>query len=160
MKLLPRNLSGSITKYVPKKNKIKKTELQNQSPSKIKPTVTDNWSKGISFSYKYFQSDHRDFSVVGRNSDYLLGLLERLRDISSWTAQELISNRSKALRCHPITWEDTTESGFGIPGEEQIVDTPYQFSICSNEHGRVHGFFIEEIFYIVWLDPDHLLYRR
>ncbi|NMG11911.1 hypothetical protein DP117_35700 [Brasilonema sp. UFV-L1] len=69
-----------------------------------------------------------------------------------------MSNRSSALRCHPIDWIDTTESCFGFPGEEQLVDTPYQFSISSNKHGRVHGFFIEEVFYIVWLDPNHKLY--
>jgi len=47
---------------------------------------------------------------------------------------------------------------FGLPNEEQVVDTPYQFSLSSNEHGRVHGFLIDEVFYIVWLDPDHQLY--
>ncbi|WP_298920867.1 hypothetical protein [uncultured Nostoc sp.] len=73
-------------------------------------------------------------------------------------AQELLVNRSNTLRCHPIKWEDTSESGFGLPNEEQLVDIPYQFSISSNEYGRVHGLFIKEIFYIVWLDPDHLLY--
>ncbi|QXE21583.1 hypothetical protein B6N60_00260 [Richelia sinica FACHB-800] len=42
--------------------------------------------------------------------------------------------------------------------EEQLVGQPYQFQLSSNEYGRVHGFFIENVFYIVWLDPDHLLY--
>jgi hypothetical protein len=67
-------------------------------------------------------------------------------------------NRSSALRCHPIKWEDTSENGFGLLNEEQLVDTPYQFSISANKHGRVHGFLIDEVFYIVWLDPGHLLY--
>lgn len=89
---------------------------------------------------------------------YWLTLLERLKALSSLTAKGLLSNRSRTLRCHPIQWEDTSESGFGLLNEEQLVDTPYQFSLSSNEHGRVHGFFIEQIFYIVWLDPDHLLY--
>jgi hypothetical protein len=35
---------------------------------------------------------------------------------------------------------------------------PHQFSLSSNKHGRVHGFFIDEVFYVVWLDADHLLY--
>ncbi|PSF35601.1 hypothetical protein C7H19_16045 [Aphanothece hegewaldii CCALA 016] len=85
-------------------------------------------------------------------------LLERLKALSSLTAQELLVNRSSTLRCHPINWEDTSENGFGLPNEEQLVDTPYQFSLSSNEHGRVHGFFIDDVFYIVWLDPQHLLY--
>ena len=98
------------------------------------------------------------FSFADKGSEYLIALLERLRDVSSLNATELISNRSSALRCHSVKWSDTTESCFGFPGEEQLVDTPYQFSISSNQYGRVHGFFIEEVFYIVWLDPDHKLY--
>ncbi|QKQ77934.1 hypothetical protein FBB35_25410 [Nostoc sp. TCL240-02] len=70
----------------------------------------------------------------------------------------LLCKKLGCSRCHPIKWEDTREKAFGLPNEEQLVDIPYQFSISSNEHGRVHGFFIDEIFYIVWLDPDHLLY--
>ncbi|MCT7972974.1 hypothetical protein [Laspinema olomoucense] len=65
------------------------------------------------------------------------------------------------LRCHPLDWSDrrVTEKCFGIPNEEQLVDTPYQlFQLSANEYGRVHGFFIENISYIVWLDPNHNLY--
>ncbi|MDZ8257764.1 hypothetical protein [Nostoc sp. ChiQUE01b] len=85
-------------------------------------------------------------------------MVDRLKALSSLTAQELLVNRSSTLRCHPIKWEDISERAFGLPNEEQLVDIPYQFSISSNKHGRVHGFFLDEIFYIVWLDPNHLLY--
>lgn len=139
------------------KKKIKKTETPIRSSSGIIRTSTPP-RRGVSFSYKYFQRDHSKFSVASRKAEYLIALLDRLRDVSSLNAQELISNRSSALRCHSIKWSDTTESCFGFPGEEQLVDTPYQFSISSNQHGRVHGFFIEEVFYIVWLDPEHKLY--
>ncbi|ELU7233491.1 hypothetical protein SCL96_003408 [Escherichia coli] len=36
--------------------------------------------------------------------------------------------------------------------------TPYQFAVSRNEHGRVHGFFIGNVFHVVWLDPHHRLY--
>lgn len=137
--------------------KIKKTEPKRSS-SEIKPSFIKTPPKGVSFSYKYLQTDHPKFSPAEREPAYLVALLERLRDVSSWASQELMSNRSSALRCHPIDWDDTTEQCFGFPKEEEIVSTPYQFSLSSNEHGRVHGFFINEIFYIVWLDPDHKLY--
>ncbi len=69
-------------------------------------------------------------------------------------------NRSQSLRCHPIKWRETTEPhGFRIPNEKELVTIPYQFSLSTNEHGRVHGFFIEDVFYIVWLDPNHNLYQ-
>ncbi len=58
-----------------------------------------------------------------------------------------------------VNWEDTTETGFGIPNEEQLVEQPWQFPLTSNQHGRVIGFFIGNVFYVVWLDPDHRLYQ-
>ncbi|MBD2455929.1 hypothetical protein H6G80_17815 [Nostoc sp. FACHB-87] len=137
--------------------KIKKTKLPQESTSSIKPTKLKPL-QGISFSFKYYQDSHNKFSCNYKELGYWLTLLERLKALSSLSAQELLVNRSSSLRCHPIKWEDTSESRFGLPNEEQLVDTPYQFSLSSNEHGRVHGFFIDEVFYVVWLDPDHLLY--
>ena len=29
----------------------------------------------------------------------------------------------------------------------------------ANQHGRVHGILIDEVFYVVWLDPEHRLYQ-
>jgi hypothetical protein len=104
------------------------------------------------------QDKHSKFSCDCRDIAYWLTLLERLKALSSLTAQELLVNRSSSLRCHPIKWEETSEKAFGLPNEEQLVDTPYQFSLSSNEHGRVHGFFIDQVFYIIWLDPNHQLY--
>ncbi|BAY33673.1 hypothetical protein NIES2107_55730 [Nostoc carneum NIES-2107] len=141
------------------KKKIKKTEIAKESTSGIKPTKLKPL-QGISFSFKYYQDSNSKFSCSEKEVIYWLTLLERLKAISSLTAQELLVNRSSSLRCHPIRWEETSERGFGLPNEEQLVDTPYQFSLSSNEHGRVHGFFINEIFYIVWLDPYHLLYAE
>ena len=136
--------------------KIKKTDVAKDSKSGIRPTKLKP-PQGISFSFKYYQQNHRKFSCAEKEIFYWLTLLERLKALCSLNAQELLVNRSSTLRCHPIKWRDTSEPGFGLPNEEQLVDTPYQFSVSSNEHGRVHGFFIDEIFYIVWLDPDHLL---
>jgi hypothetical protein len=115
-------------------------------------------SPRISFSCKYLDLEHRKFSINGRDFNYLSALLQRLKDLSSWQKLTLLTNGSKSLRCHPIDWDKVTESGFGLPNEDELVDKPYQFQLSSNEHGRVHGFFIDEIFYVVWLDPEHKLY--
>jgi hypothetical protein len=144
---------------VPKKQKIKKTDVPKDGASGIKPTKLKP-PIGISFSFKYFNNSHAKFSYLGKDDNYWITLIVRLKDLSGLTAQELRQGRNRALRCHPIDWESdkVSENCFGIPEEEQLVDTPYQFSLTSNEHGRVHGFFIEDVFYVVWLDPDHQLY--
>jgi hypothetical protein len=45
---------------------------------------------------------------------------------------DLLGSRSSSVRCHPIKWEETSESYFGVPNEEQLVDTPYQFEVSAN----------------------------
>lgn len=138
--------------------RIKKTEVLKKNSSGIQSTKLKQ--QGISFSFKYYQDRHEKFSCSQKLVNYWLTLIDRLKALSALSTQELLVNRSSSLRFHPIKWEDTSENGFGLKDEEQLVDTPYQFSLSSNEHGRIHGFLINEVFYIVWLDPDHQLYPK
>lgn len=140
------------------RKKVKETDVR-RGTSTFQP-VEPKIPKGISFSFRYHQNDNQKFTFQDRDARYFESLLMRLRDLSTLTFTEIINNRSKSLRCHLIDWKDTTEpNGFGIPNEEQIATPAYQFQISSNEHGRVHGFFFENVFYIVWLDPNHNLYQ-
>lgn len=140
--------------------KPKKTNIRDQKSSSEIKRKSVEIEQGISFSFRYLQNNNEKFSFNNQDLRYFASLLLRLRDLSTLTLLEIINNRSKSLRCHPIHWRDTTEpNGFGLPNEDQIATSAYQFQISSNEHGRVHGFFIESIFYIVWLDPNHSLYQ-
>ena len=84
-----------------------------------------------------------------------------MHDISSMSAQQLRNNSSRTLRCHHIDWSDdeVSESGFGILGDNGFYDDhAWQMSISSNEYGRIHGLFNDNVFYVVWLDKNHDLY--
>ena len=113
-----------------------------------------------SFSFKYLRTDHPKYTIEDRDDKYFLKLITRFSDLSAIPVQELLANKSRALRFHPIDWTQTTESGFGIADEDQIVDQPLQFSVSANKYGRVMGFLIDSVFYVVWLDHDHEVYRR
>lgn len=139
--------------------KIKKADIRRQPSLSSINRLDVKIPEGVSFSFRYYQDEKDKFSIGGRDAKYLASLLRRLRDLSQLNAQEIINNQSKTLRCHGIVWKNTTEpNGFGIPNEAELVNVPYQFQISANEYGRVHGFFSENVFYIVWLDPDHNLY--
>lgn len=138
------------------KNKINAGKTSGRRNPEIHPTKLT--PQGISFSFKYYQTDNSKFSPQTCSADYWVALVERLKGLSTMTLKEFMTDRGSTLRSHPIKWEETSERSFGLPNEEQLVDTPYQFSISSNARGRVHGFFIDDVFYIVWLDPDHMLY--
>ncbi len=140
----------------PQKTKVSRNKLSSDiSPTQLKSTPN------ISFSFVYLQQQNPKFSYNQQDVRYFTALLERLKSLSTMTVTEMTVQNAKSLRCHPIDWNDSrvTEKSFGIPNEKQLVDTPYQlFQLSSNEHGRVHGFFIQNMCYIVWLDPDHNLY--
>ena len=99
------------------------------------------------------------YKIDNQNTAYFLKLIDRLKDLSMTSVSELQSSFwHKAFRFHCVDWEKTSEICFNLPNEEQLVEKPWQFSVSANEHGRVHGFFIDNVFYIVWFDPEHKLY--
>jgi hypothetical protein len=111
----------------------------------------------ISFSYRYYVRTPK-FGVADCTGAWFESLLDRLRGLSSLRPQEVLSNRSPALRAHRIDFSRTSEpEGFTHLNHSLRSYEPYQFQL-SKERGRVHGFFIDLIFYIVWLDPHHRLY--
>lgn len=117
----------------------------------------------ISFSFRYLTpGPDSKFCYKEKSSTYFCKVIARLKHICVWTPVQSKTNRNPALRCHPIEWKDpnVTEDCFGIPNEEDLVGgEAYQFSVSGNKYGRIHGFFVAEIFHIVWLDPDHKLFR-
>ena len=89
-------------------------------------------------------------------------LLERLKELSTWTRRRFVTNYEKSWRIHQIDWAMVSQDSFctglrASPVEEHDF-AAWQFALSSNEHGRVHGFLIADTFYLVWLDPDHRLY--
>jgi hypothetical protein len=126
----------------------------------VNPT-TVNPNQNVSFNFRPLCTKGGKFEYNNRERGYFVKLLERLRDLSTMSRGQLIAPGGKGLRCHPIRFTDqgVSESSFGIPGQD-IDEDAWQFEISSNKHGRVHGYFVGSVFYIVWLDPDHALYPR
>ena len=99
------------------------------------------------------------FGIHRCRDGYLQKLLERLKDLSSLTQTEFRTSRSPSLRIHEIDWATTSEpDGFTSLNEQLRALQAWQFEITRNEHGRVHGFLLEDTFFVVWIDPDHRLY--
>ena len=111
---------------------------------------------------KYISFQNEKFQIEDRSTNYFITLIKRIQALSTLTVDYLTSNtKDKSLRSHPIDWHDkrVTEMCFGLPSEEQLVEKPWQFELTVNEHGRIHGFFIDNVFNIVWFDPEHKLYQ-
>ncbi|MCE1175948.1 MAG: hypothetical protein LWW76_02375 [Burkholderiales bacterium] len=121
---------------------------------------TNNISdKLIRFSFRHFKITEK-FCLPKINVDnYLETLIIRLQAVSSLTIKEFLQP-SKTLRNHPHDWTTTTEpNGYNLGGQLDELEG-WQFCLSSNEHGRVHGILIDDVFYVVWLDVNHLLYPK
>ena len=114
---------------------------------------------GLVFSFKHLDLTSEKFSLKYCNDNYLQKFLERLKALNGFSVEEIRSNKSKSLRAHTIDWSQTSETtGFSALNEQLRNLTAWQFEVSKSEHGRVHGFFIDRVFYVVWIDPNHLLY--
>lgn len=146
-----------------KSSKIPKPKLNSESGriDKHNREILSG-SNNCVFSFRFLKEDGDKFRYTNLNSDYFSKLLERMHDVSSMSANQLRNSSSDALRCHRIDWkkDNVSEDGFGILGDDGFYDDhAWQMSISSNKYGRIHGFFDDNVFYVVWLDKNHNLYH-
>jgi hypothetical protein len=115
----------------------------------------------LRFSFKYLDLlSNPKFSVNHCHEGYLEKLLCRLRDVCTFSVKDFRTNRTHSLKAHKIEWDETSEhAGFTNLNEQLRDEEAWQFHITTNEHGRVHGILLGDTFYVVWIDPNHLLYQ-
>jgi hypothetical protein len=114
----------------------------------------------VRFSFKYLAVGHQKFSLpnTAEKQQYLETLFDRLQKISTMLCHDF-RQAGKALRSHVIDWEKTSEpEGFSHLTEQLQGCMAWQFSLAREELGRVHGFWIGDVFYPVWIDHEHQLY--
>ena len=116
-------------------------------------------SFSLLFSFKYFDDSDPELCPSVFHESYTHALMQRLKDLSSWTIQEFITKRHKSIRNHSHNWSETIRPKGFTHLNEQLQNYPgWQFVISANKHGRVHGIIIDHVFYVVWLDQNHKLY--
>jgi hypothetical protein len=113
----------------------------------------------LRFSFELFDRDDADLCPQSFRDGYTHTLMQRLKDVSSWTVNAFCSRQDKSLRNHQHDWSKTSRpQGFGHLNEHYRAIPGWQFCLSANEHGRVHGIIIDDTFYVIWLDHDHRLY--
>lgn len=142
-----------------KKPKINKFALAVYNSDKVKSSNVND-TKKVSFSFKYLKEGGTrcNFKYKEQKSKYFLDIIHRFKDLGNWTRTEISQNGGKALRCHPIDFSESRipEDTFGL-SVKGADDNAYQISV-SKARGRIHGYFEDEIFYVVWFDPEHELF--
>lgn len=134
--------------------KIRETKFQEKTRAHTAIKLPDNL---VRFSYKYLDLCEK-FNLRACHK-YNLALQDRLKSVSQMTLTEFMTSGSKSLRSHSHEWSVTTEkNGYSNLNEHLKNCLPWQFSLSTSEYGRIHGIILDEVFYIIWYDPDHKLY--
>lgn len=111
--------------------------------------------KSFSFSFACFNRSHELFNLGDNtatgtvSANWFIDFLDALKSVSEKTFAEL---KGSTHDLHPIEWKKTNASA---PDCNEQYDY-WQFRI-NKAKGRVIGFLIDNVFYVVWLDPHHNL---
>lgn len=148
-------LKGSIPTPPIIKSKHSSTLMSLEQVNEIEERRKDE----ILFSWRFLDRGNKLFNMGKSDSSWFISLLDGLQNLSRMTTSEFrLQSESKGLRVHHHNWDKASAKyNFHDDWFEQNNENCYQFSI-SKANGRVHGFLIKNIFYIVWLDPLHNLY--
>ena len=114
----------------------------------------------LRFSFRHFVVTTKFCIPDGKsNPNYFETFLDRFKNVSSMTVAEFRSGKSSSLRAHKHDWPATTEiNGYAHLSSQMQQCEPWQFCLSANEHGRVHGLLIGDVFHVVWIDQKHALY--
>lgn len=139
-----------------KPSRIKKGSAVATESAIKKSPIPDGTLK---FSFKLFDPSDGEVCPAKFNDGYTQALMQRLQNLSSWLISEFTGPCHHSIRNHRISWEKTKRpDGFTHLNEQFESYEPWQFSVSVNAHGRVHGVIIDDCFYIVWLDCNHIVY--
>lgn len=111
--------------------------------------------QGFSFSFSCFDRTHELFNLGDNNSEkvmdghWFVDLLDCLKNTSKMTSNEL---KCSMYDLHPIDWDNTNTCAPVNCDQIQY----WQFRV-NKSRGRIIGFLVDGVFYVVWLDPHHNL---
>jgi hypothetical protein len=128
-------------------------------PIRSIPNAVQPEAKTLLFSFKHLDTNHTKFPLAGCSTEFWISLANALKRYSLGTVEDFLVQDHADGR-HLITWGETTEpEGFAHLDMEQVgYSDPWQFSV-GTQRGRVHGLLVEPMFYIIWLDPHHNLFK-
>lgn len=121
-----------------------------------KPSLTG--SNHMVFSFELLDFHHPLYNCNGMCDKGIMNCFEKLQAYSACTVNELFARKGGTIRLHPIRKDDVDEWPPFFLNNSHLEDVFYQIAFGTSK-GRAHGILIENIFYIIWLDPHHFLYH-
>ncbi len=114
----------------------------------------------IEFSFKHLDtSDHR-FNLYSCDKDYLVTLLRCVQNYSNYTVEQFRDFNHQSDR-NTIDPEHLRKHLAGKMLDEQLIESE-AWELKLGQPGsawRAHGMLIQNMFYLILLDPSHLFFK-
>lgn len=136
------------TKQTPVKNKNGlpiRASFKNEKMTKSKEHLVFSF-ESLDFSNEYFNLD-------GTCINWTFTMFQKLKIYSEKTPSELLANPRGTIRFHN---HEKGNAEFKPPYDLDRSDF-YQLRFGTSK-GGIHGVLVENIFYIIWIDPQHNMY--
>lgn len=145
--------------------------INNKRELGFLPVSTVN-DKRMLLSFRYFKCNcvaNKEFNNCYQNtthySTWLTLAMKRLSEITTMTLGEL-NNSGRSLRFHSVENENLNKLksvllNLGLDVEfifNQSESNDYYEISLGAANGRIFGYLIENIFFVLLLDPNHLIY--
>ena len=135
------------------KSRVPKPSISKASSSVVKPSfIPSDYVDNVVFSFASLERTpyfNLDCTCENWSSD----LFSMLKNISETSKRDLLSGRYRTYRVHT---HENAKPPSPLPDGVALKDC-YQLRISTSK-GGVHGVFVDNIFYIIWVDPLHNMY--
>lgn len=114
-------------------------------------------NKKIKISFEFFDSKNKFFSLGNIENEWFTDLLDELRELTKITKTQLFTEYKAKYKPHPYI--DSIDS---LNYKDEYLTNPQYEGVqirISKSKGRIHGFFIGNVYYIRFLDRRHNMYN-
>lgn len=122
------------------------------------PNPKINRDEKLLFSFQLLDFSSSYYNCNGMCDKGIKNCFEKLKSYSGFTVNEIMSGKGgSTLRFHSHKKEKADDWPEYLVKNEELEESFYQIGFGLNK-GRAHGILIDNVFYVIWLDPHHYLY--
>ena len=121
-----------------------------------KENETNNLDKKIKVSFRFLDRNNELFNMGSADVSWLIDVLDTLKLLTELTKKQVFNEYWRKFQPHQYTEIEK------LKYKDEFLTNPqyeecYQLRITKST-GRIHGFFINEVYYIRFFDKDHNMY--
>lgn len=110
----------------------------------------------IKISFQFFERNNKLFNLGEVESEWFIKVIDTLQLLSQITRKQLFGEYKEKFKPHPYNDIDKLNLKDDMLTNQQ--NEAYQIRITKSK-GRLHGFFVENIYYIRFIDRWHNMYN-